>query len=73
MGYVILSQQGCDKFTQNFLSKLGVRTKSSEKFPEDPFTTYRSQVIHRYNCLFDLQYVTIATGYNATLKAIRAN
>lgn len=34
---------GCDKFTQNFLSKLGVRVKSSENFPEDPFATYRSQ------------------------------
>ena len=70
----MLSRQGCDKFTQNFLNKLGVRVKSIENFPEDPFTTHRSQVIFSYNCMVvDLLYVTVATGYNATVKAIRTN
>jgi len=42
------SSQGCDKFTQNFLGKLGVRVPSVEEFPEDPFNTYRSQVSWKY-------------------------
>ena len=36
--------KGCDKFTENFLRKLGVRVPSSSEVPEDPHTTHRTKV-----------------------------
>lgn len=35
---------GCDEFTQNFLTKLGVRVGKPESSPEDPYAVHRAKI-----------------------------
>ena len=43
--------QGCDEFTRNFLTKLGVRVGKTEEFPEDPYSQHRTQVWRSSLCM----------------------
>lgn len=42
----------CDKFTDDFLRKLGVRVNEFEAMPDDPYTLHRSAVTLCINLLF---------------------
>lgn len=35
---------GCDEFTRNFLTKLGLRVGKTEEFPDDPYSQHRTQM-----------------------------
>jgi len=36
----------CDQFTNNFLTKLGVRLNAPQQIPADPHTQQRNMVLH---------------------------
>ena len=41
------SVQGCDKFTENFLGKVGVRVNLPLDVPSDPYTKHREKVFRQ--------------------------
>lgn len=43
---MVINAQGCDEFTRNFLTKMGVRIPPSTDIPDDPYTNYRKAVRH---------------------------
>lgn len=47
----------CDKFTANFLRRLGVRVNEPEPVPDDPYTVHRISV--RVQCLVKYQEIEI--------------
>ena len=66
---IILTQydffpKGCDRFTENFLRKLGVKLPPGDDTPKDPYTEYRNKVeliaeLQKYMCTCMLFNITL--------------